>query len=105
MWRSNCRGRPLWLVCGRSSSSRQWLGHSRFRRAHVFLGKAHAEGDAASVSIGGIASFRSFSISDAASLSKEEWKTDHRSVAALSLHGLWTLVPIAGRAGLGLQES
>src|SRR5438445_13179343 len=102
---SNSRGRPLWLVCVRPPSSRQWPGHSRLRRANVFLGKAHAEGNAASFPAGGIAPFRSFSISDAASLSKEEWKTGHRSVAALSLHGLWTLVSIAGRAGLGLQES
>src|SRR5207247_5727238 len=74
-------------------------------RAKVPLGKAHVEGDAASFPPGGITPFRSFSISNAASLPEDEWESDHRPTATLPLHGLWALVSIASGAGLGFKKS
>src|SRR5438046_5965665 len=96
---------PLWFVCCLSSSSCQWPVRSRFRRANVLLGKAHDQWDAASFPAGGITPFRSFSISNAASLPEDEWESDHRPTATLPLHGLWALVSIASGAGLEFKKS
>src|SRR6266481_6856733 len=105
LWCSDCRSRPLRFVSGGPSAGRQWTKYSRFRRADGFLGKAYAERDAASFSTRGIAPLRSCPRPDARSLSKGNWKQDHRTVAASSLYRLRPLVSIASRACHGSQES
>src|SRR6267143_6151148 len=101
----DCGSWPLRFVCGSSSPGCQRIGHSCFRRADVLLGKTYAERDAAPFPAGGITPLRSLSISNTASLPGSKWKPDHRSLAAPSLYGLWTLVSIASRTRLGSQKS